>query len=89
VIGSIIGEFVAGIGGGQGGLGYVVSVASQQLKTSYLMAAALAGGCLGVVYYVAAKILSKRLLAWHESVLPERQDDQAGWKVIRSEASGA
>jgi NitT/TauT family transport system permease protein len=73
VIGAIVGEFVAGIGGGQGGLGYVVQVASKQLNTPYLAAGALAGAALGVIYHLAGRRLARRLLAWHESAIG--QDD--------------
>jgi NitT/TauT family transport system permease protein len=89
VIGAIVGEFVAGTGGDQGGLGFLVSVAATQLKTAFLMTGALAAGVLGVTYYIITKYLSRRVLAWHESTLPTREDQEAGWRIVPVEASGA
>lgn len=87
VIGAIVGEFVAGTGGGQGGLGFLVSVAATQLKTALLMTGALAGGILGVTFYLITKLVTRKILAWHESTLPEK--DEAGWKIVPVEAGGA
>jgi NitT/TauT family transport system permease protein len=71
VIGAIVGEFVAGIGGGRGGLGFVVQVSSKQLNVPYLAAGAMAGAIMGVLYHVTSKRLARRLLAWHESALSQ------------------
>jgi NitT/TauT family transport system permease protein len=68
VIGAMVGEFVVGAGGSEGGLGALVQKSAEQLKTPLLVSGALAGGCLGIVYYVAAKQLSNYLLGWHESM---------------------
>jgi NitT/TauT family transport system permease protein len=87
VIGAIVGEFVAGIGGGRGGLGYVVQVASKQLNTPYLAAGALAGAVLGVVYHIASRRLARRLLAWHESAVGEEGELPRGG-VVPAGASG-
>jgi len=78
VIGAIVGEFVAGIGGGRGGLGYVVEVASSQLDTPYLIAAALAGSLMGIVFFLLVDWISKRFLSWHESVTVEDQPRGGG-----------
>jgi NitT/TauT family transport system permease protein len=68
VIGAIVGEFVAGIGGGRGGLGYVVTVSARQLNTPYLFAAAIAGALVGIIFYNVVGISARHLLgAWQDS----------------------
>ena len=71
VIGTIVGEFVAGVGGGEGGLGFVVQLAGKRLDTPYLVGAALAAGTLGVSFCRIVRQASKRLLSWHESAIPQ------------------
>jgi NitT/TauT family transport system permease protein len=86
VIGAIVGEFVAGIGGGRGGLGFVVQVSSKQLNVPYLAAGAIAGAITGVAYHIVGKQLSRRLLIWHDSALSQ----EGGAKRISvGPASGA
>ena len=85
VIGAIVGEFVAGIGGGRGGLGFVVQVSSKQLNVPYLAAGAIAGAITGVLYHVASKRLARRLLAWHESALFQ---EGGGTRISVGPASG-
>jgi NitT/TauT family transport system permease protein len=68
VIGAIVGEFVAGIGGGRGGLGYVITVSARQLDSAYLFAAAFVGSAVGIAFYALVGAVSKLLLGrWHES----------------------
>lgn len=68
VIGAIVGEYVAGIGGGDGGLGYAITVASTRLQTAYLFACGLSASVLGIVFFLLVNRLSKWLLSsWHES----------------------
>lgn len=70
IIGAITGEFIAGIGGGKGGLGYAITVAAVQLKTPYLFACAIAGAIFGIVFYLLVSLLANALLrSWHESAL--------------------
>jgi NitT/TauT family transport system permease protein len=76
VIGAIVGEFVAGIGGGRGGLGYVIQVSAKTLDTSYLMAAAIAGSGMGILFYLTTMLVSRRVLAWHEST---QEEEKGGW----------
>ena len=74
VIGTIVGEYVAGTGGGDGGLGYIVIVASNRLETSYVFAAAIAAALLGVLFFGLAGLLSARVLgSWHESAMKAEQ----------------
>ena len=68
VIGAIVGEFVAGVGGGRGGLGYVITVSATQLDSPYLFAAALTGSVVGIVFYWLVGRASRIVMgSWHES----------------------
>ncbi|MCD9024608.1 ABC transporter permease [Cohnella sp. NL03-T5] len=68
VIGAIVGEYVAGIGGGEGGLGYAITVAATRLQTPYLFACGLSASLLGVAFFLLINAFSKWLLSsWHES----------------------
>jgi len=70
IIGSITGEYIAGIGGGKGGLGYAITVAAVQLKTPYLFACAIAGALFGIVFYLLVSMASRYVLkSWHESAM--------------------
>lgn len=70
IIGSITGEYIAGIGGGKGGLGYSITVAAVQLKTPYLFACAITGALFGIVFYLLVSFLSRLILkSWHESAM--------------------
>jgi NitT/TauT family transport system permease protein len=74
VIGTIVGEYVAGTGGSSGGLGYVVIVASSRLETSLVFAAAIASAVLGVVFFTLVSLLSSKVLgSWHESALRQNR----------------
>ena len=70
VIGAIVGEFIAGIGGLRGGIGYVLTSAMAQIKMPYLFAAAFTSSILGILIFVLVSILSARFLRhWHESAV--------------------
>ena len=70
IIGAITGEYIAGIGGGKGGLGYAITVAAVQLKTPYLFACAIAGAIFGIVFYLLVSFISRLVLkSWHESAM--------------------
>ncbi|MGE3271966.1 MAG: ABC transporter permease [Chloroflexota bacterium] len=70
VIGAIVGEFIAGIGGLRGGIGYVITVAASQIKMPYLFAAALTSSLLGVAIFILVSFVSARFLRhWHESAI--------------------
>lgn len=70
VIGTIVGEYVAGTGGSSGGLGYIVIVAANRLETSLVFAAAIASAVLGIVFFGLVSLLSGRVLgSWHESAI--------------------
>jgi NitT/TauT family transport system permease protein len=66
VIGAIVAEYVAGVGGGQGGLGYLIAVSAQQLNTPYLVAAALSGSLLGLIFFGVIAVISKVVNARHD-----------------------
>jgi NitT/TauT family transport system permease protein len=68
VVGAIVGEYIAGIGGGQGGLGYAITYAAARLKTPYLFACGLSASALGIVFFLCVNAFAKWLLSsWHES----------------------
>jgi len=70
VVGAIVGEYIAGIGGGRGGLGYGITVAAARLQTPYLFACGLSASMLGIVFFLIINTISKRLLrSWHESAM--------------------
>lgn len=68
VIGTIVGEFVAGFAEGAAGLGITVLTAYRQLRTDLLFAAVLGASLLGVLLFGAVSLAGNRLLArWHAS----------------------
>lgn len=68
VIGAIVGEFVAGMGGGEGGLGYAILSAGVQLNTPYLFVCAIAAAAMGIVIFSVVNWISYLLLGrWHDS----------------------
>ncbi len=68
VIGAIVGEFVAGMGGRAGGLGYQIAEAATMVRTTYLFAAAFAACGMGLLVFFAINGLSHLMLRnWHES----------------------
>lgn len=68
VVGAIVGEYIAGIGGGDGGLGYAITVASSRMETAYLFACGISASILGIVFFLLVNLLSKWVLgSWHES----------------------
>lgn len=70
IVGAITGEYIAGIGGGKGGLGYAITVAAVQLKTPYLFACAISGAVFGIVFYLIVSRFSHHVLkSWHESAM--------------------
>ena len=70
VIGAIVGEFIAGIGGLRGGIGYVITSAAAQIKMPYLFAAALTSSILGIAIFILVSFISTRFLRhWHESAI--------------------
>ncbi|MDQ0113393.1 ABC transporter permease [Paenibacillus harenae] len=70
IVGAIVGEYVAGIGGGKGGLGYAITVAAIQVKTPFLFACGIAAAILGIGFYLIVGIFAKWVLgSWHESAM--------------------
>lgn len=70
VIGAIVGEFVAGIGGGQGGLGYVITQTAQQLLMARLFLAVIAASLVSLLLFGAVRLVEFLLLRrWHESAM--------------------
>jgi NitT/TauT family transport system permease protein len=70
VIGAIIGEFVAGIGGAKGGLGIAITSAAVLMQTPYLFACAIIATLLGMIFFIAISFISYLMLRnWHESAV--------------------
>jgi NitT/TauT family transport system permease protein len=70
VIGALVGEFVIGSGGEQGGLGVKVLFAQSRLATGLLFAEVLAATLLGFAFFMVVSIAGNRLIKnWHESAL--------------------
>lgn len=68
VVGAIVGEYIAGIGGGEGGLGYAITYAAARLKTAYLFACGLSASALGIIFFLLVNGFAKWMLSsWHES----------------------
>jgi NitT/TauT family transport system permease protein len=74
VIGAIVGEFVAGVGGGSGGLGYVITQSAVQLRTPQLFLAVMGASAVSLLLFGIVVLVEKRLLGrWHESALPREE----------------
>jgi ABC-type nitrate/sulfonate/bicarbonate transport system, permease component len=70
VIGAIVGEFVAGIGGGKGGLGYVITSTAQQLLMPRLFLAVIAASCVSLLLFGVVRLVEVLALRrWHESAM--------------------
>jgi NitT/TauT family transport system permease protein len=70
IIGAIVGEFVGGIAGQRGGLGYVLTAAAIRLDMPYLFAAAFASAMLGIsIFIVVSFAQNLSLRHWHESAV--------------------
>jgi NitT/TauT family transport system permease protein len=68
VIGTIVGEFVAGFAEDAAGLGIMVLEASRQLRTDLLFAAVLSASLLGLSIFGAVNLMGYLLLRrWHPS----------------------
>jgi NitT/TauT family transport system permease protein len=68
VIGTIVGEFVAGYSDEGGGLGIMVLAANRQAKTDLLFAAVVAASLLGLAIFGAVNVAGWLLLRrWHPS----------------------
>ena len=73
VIGAITGELFAGSTRvGEGGLGYAIIYASNQMETAYLFALVVAATALGFAFFFIVMFLEWLALHnWHESSLPQ------------------
>lgn len=70
VIGAIVGEFIIGSGGEQGGLGVKVIFAQTRLQTPLLFAEVFAATLLGFAFFVVVSWVGNLLIRnWHESAL--------------------
>lgn len=70
VIGAIVGEFVAGVGGGAGGLGYVITQSAVQLRVPQLFLAVIGASLVSLLLFGMVVAVERRLLGrWHESAM--------------------
>lgn len=70
VIGAIVGEFIIGSGGSEGGLGVKVIYAQGKLDTNLLFAEVFAATLLGFLFFVVVSYVGNLLMrSWHESAL--------------------
>ena len=71
VIGAIVGEYMAGAGGANGGgLGIMIAVTAARLQTPLLFASALTSAFMGIGFFLIVNYIGYLLLKnWHESVL--------------------
>jgi NitT/TauT family transport system permease protein len=68
VIGAIVGEFIIGSGGTQGGLGVQIIFAQGRMYTSLLFAEVICATLLGFLFFLIVTLISNALLGhWHES----------------------
>ncbi|MCE9615286.1 MAG: ABC transporter permease [Lentisphaerae bacterium] len=68
VIGAIVGEFFAGYGSAQHGLGYLIVLTSGQLKTAYLFACIGASTALGLIIFTSVGLVGDAILSrWQET----------------------
>ena len=76
VIGGITGELFAGSTRvGEGGLGYAIIYASNQMETSYLFALVFAATVLGFSFFFIVMFLEWLALHnWHESSMPQLEE---------------
>jgi len=73
VIGALIGELFAGsVRVGEGGLGYAITYANNQMETGYMFALVLAATVLGFSFFFIVVFLEWLALHnWHESKRPQ------------------
>jgi NitT/TauT family transport system permease protein len=73
VLGAIVGEFFAGVGVDNPGLGYLIFVAKDRFNMAFLFAAIAASTLLGVgLFAVVSFVGQKRLLHWCDEPLSSR-----------------
>jgi len=70
VVGAIVGEFIIGSGGEEGGLGVKVLFAQARLATGLLFAEVLVATLLGFAFFMLVSVIGNWLIKnWHESAL--------------------
>ncbi|MBN9608822.1 MAG: ABC transporter permease [Actinobacteria bacterium] len=72
VIGAIVGEFIIGSGGEQGGLGVKVIFSQMRMQTNLLFAEVLAATLLGFAFFIIVSWVGNLLIrSWHESAMKD------------------
>jgi NitT/TauT family transport system permease protein len=68
VIGAVVGEYMAGMGGNRGGLGFLIAESASRNQMARLFAAAIAASVMGLLFTAVVGTLNHRFLhKWHES----------------------
>lgn len=68
VIGAIVGEYIGGMAGTQGGLGFLIVELKGRLQMSSLFATAICAAILGILFFAVVSWVSNLFLKnWHES----------------------
>lgn len=72
VIGAIVGEYIGGMAGTQGGLGFLVIELSRKLQMASLFATVICAALLGILFFAVVSFFSNLFLKnWHESARGE------------------
>ncbi len=72
VIGAIVGEYIGGMAGTRGGLGFLVIELSRKLQMASLFATVICAAILGILFFAVVSWLSNLFLRnWHESARAE------------------
>ena len=70
VVGAMVGEFVIGAGGSQGGLGVQIIFAEGELSTKLMFGEVIVATLLGFAFFLVVSQLGRRFMRnWHESVM--------------------
>jgi NitT/TauT family transport system permease protein len=70
VVGAMVGEFVIGAGGSQGGLGVQIIFAEGELSTKLMFGEVIVATLLGFAFFLVISQLGRRFMRnWHESVM--------------------
>jgi NitT/TauT family transport system permease protein len=70
VVGAMVGEFVIGAGGSQGGLGVQILFAEGELSTKLMFGEVIVATLLGFAFFLVVSQLGRHFMRnWHESVM--------------------
>lgn len=68
VVGTIVGEYIAGLGSGSAGLGFLITQYALRLETAGVFAAALAAAAVAILFWQGVSWTTRLVLNhWHDS----------------------